>query len=526
MGQNPGTNHPRMLTTLQAARRRGCEIIAINPIREIALEHFTHPQEITKLLSRGEPISSLYLQVKIGGDIALLKGLMKVLLERGAIDSDFIQTHTAGFEAYRDKLAHVTWDEICASSGLTREDITKCAEILSRSKTIIACWAMGLTQHEHAVGNIQEIVNLMLMLGQVGKPGAGLCPVRGHSNVQGDRTMGIYEKPSPALLAKLKARYGFDPPQEHGFDTVDAIQAMRDGRAKVFVGLGGNFLSATPDTPVTTRALERCALTVHVSTKLNRAHLHCGETALILPTLSRVEKDFQSSGQQFVTVEDSMSAVHASKGMLRPSSQELMSEPAIVAGVAHATLGSKSRVDWLKLVSNYDLIRDEVEQTIPDFERFNERVRHPDGFVLPNKANQRNFVTPTNKAIFVWHDIVDFALAPEQLLLTTIRSHDQFNTSVYSKNDRYRGVHGNRMVLFMNEGDMRKRGLSEQSVVNITSHFRGETRTLKGFSVVPFDIAPSSTAAYFPECNPLVPLDYFAKKSRTPASKSLIVTLS
>jgi len=526
IGQNPGTNHPRMLTALQSAHRRGCQIIAVNPIREVALERFTHPQEITKLLSRGEPIATLYLQVKTGGDIALFKGLMRLVIEKDHIDPDFIEQFTSDFESYKTKLSKLSWDDILHASGLAHEEIEKCAAILSSSKRVIACWAMGLTQHEHAVGNIQEVTNLMLMLGQIGKPGAGLCPVRGHSNVQGDRTMGIWEKPSPDFLDKLKARYGFDPPYEHGHDTIGAIEAMRDRRAKVFVGLGGNFLSATPDTPITAQALQNCQLTVHIATKLNRGHLHCGDFALLLPALSRVDKDMQAHGPQFVTVEDSMSVVHASRGHITPPSRDVMSEPSIIAHMAHATLGVRSRVDWLSLAGNYDLIRDEVAAVIPHFERFNERVRKPDGFVLPNDAAQRRFETSTKKARFMWHDIARFALEPHQLLMMTIRSHDQFNTTVYSANDRYRSVKGNRHVILMNESDIGRLGFAEGDTVRITSHFKGVHRHLDGFKVTPFAIAPSCAATYFPECNALVPLGQHDMRSRTPASKSVVISLT
>lgn len=428
LGQNPGSNHPRMLSTLQQAARRGACIISVNPLKEPGLLRFSHPQE---LWAPATSLSRHYLQVRINGDVALLKGLMKVLLAEEAehpgavLDRDFLDGHTEGFEALREDLEATSWADIEASSGIGREAIEEVGRIIAKAGNMIACWAMGLTQHENGVANIQQVVNLLLLRGFMGRPGSGACPVRGHSNVQGDRTMGIVEKPTHGFLDRLGQHFGFVPPREHGHDTIAAIEAMRDGRAQVFVAMGGNFASATPDTPVTLGALSRCRLTVHIATKLNRSHVHPGQTSLLLPCLGRTERDIQATGEQFVTVEDSMSVVHSSRGQLEPAGPALRSEPAIVAGMAQATLGRDLAVDWQGLAANYDRIREAIEAVIPGFERFNERVRDPRGFVLPNGARERRFATAPGKARLFVHPIPANALGPEQLLMMTIRSHDQ-----------------------------------------------------------------------------------------------------
>jgi molybdopterin-dependent oxidoreductase alpha subunit len=520
IGQNPGTNHPRMLTTLREAKLKGATIAAVNPLREAGLLKFQHPQKALDLLG-GVALADPYLQVRIGGDIALLKALMKLVIAAGAVDREFVEAHTAGYDELRADLDSYPLGELIAETCVSEEQVRKLAEKICASKAMIVCWAMGLTQHRHAVGNVQEIVNLLLLRGMFGKPGAGACPVRGHSNVQGDRTMGILERP-PAWTLPMGERLGFEAPQHHGLDTVGTIQAMRDGKVSVFFALGGNFLSATPDTDLTARALQRCRLTVHVSTKLNRAHLVTGRRALILPCLGRTERD--PSG--FVSVEDSMSAVHASQGSLAPASDVLLSEAAIVARLARATLGERSRVDWEGLGRSYDAVRDLISQTIPGFADFNARVREPRGFYLENSARARNFEALGGRARFTRVALPKIELLPDQLLLMTIRSHDQFNTTIYDVNDRYRGIYGHRHVLLMNAADIAARGLRAGERVVISSHFRGEVRKAEGFTIVEYDIPRSCAAAYFPEANVLVPLDHFAEKSRTPASKSVVITIA
>jgi molybdopterin-dependent oxidoreductase alpha subunit len=532
IGQNPGTNHPRMMTTLQAAARRGCHIVAVNPLPEVALSRFAHPQHPLEALEGGTPIASMFLPVRVGGDVALLKGVMKELIDEDArrhghaIDYDFITRHTEGFPAFLEALAAEPWDRLIEESGIPREAMRELAARLAGTHKIIACWAMGLTQHEHAIANIQEVVNLLLMRGALGQPGAGLCPVRGHSNVQGDRTMGIDRRPGPALLDALERRFGFAPPRAPGLDVVGAIEAMsagQAGRVRILFALGGNFLSAAPDTDATARALRGCALTAHVATKLNRAHLTTGREALLLPCLGRSERDVQAAGPQFVTVEDSMGAVHRSQGVLRPAGLALRSEPAIVAGLAQAVLGARTGVRWSWLVEDYDRIRDDIAAVIPGFEDFNARVRAPSGFVLPNPARELRFPTASGRAQFTIHPVPARGLLPGQLVLTTIRSHDQYNTTIYGLDDRYRGIRGGRRVVFMNEDDIRTRALEPGAAVDLVSRHGGETRTAARFVVVPYPIPRGSAAAYFPEANPLVPLSRFAPGSRTPASKSIVI---
>jgi molybdopterin-dependent oxidoreductase alpha subunit len=525
IGQNPGTNHPRMLSALQRAKRNGCKLVHINPLPEVGMTRFKHPQQIFGLLGAGTELADLFLQVRINGDVALLKGIMKAVLARDALDRDFIESYTTGFEEFVVRLAEVGWDQIVAQAGVARDLIEKAAEIFVKSERTIFCWAMGLTQHRNAVANIQEIVNLMLLRGQIGKPGAGLCPVRGHSNVQGDRTVGIWERPSAGFLDRLGEEFGFEPPRNHGFDTVKAIQAMHDGQAKVFFALGGNFLSATPDTEFTAAALRRCRLTAHVSTKLNRSHLITGDRALILPCLGRTEVDTQSSGSQFVTTENSMGVVQMSHGSLEPASPELLSEPQIVARLARATFEHRTSVDWEQFGSDYDLIRDAIERVVPGFENYNERVRQAGGFYLPNSARERVFRTPSGKAVFTVHSLPEHKLEPGQFLMMTIRSHDQFNTSVYSENDRYRGISNGRRVVFLNAEDIEAAGLEAQHVVDLISHFNGEERVAPKFTVVPYDIPRGCAATYFPEANVLVPVGSVAEKSNTPASKSVVITI-
>jgi molybdopterin-dependent oxidoreductase alpha subunit len=531
IGQNPGSNHPRMLATLQAARRRGCRIVSVNPLRERGLVRFAHPKDPLSLLGRSEPITDLFLRVRVGGDVALLKAIMKVVLRAEAeapgevLDWDFIHTHTTGFDAFRAALDATPMDALVAACGVPRDEIEAAARVYLEAERVIVCWAMGLTQHKHGVANVQEIVNLLLLRGHLGRPGAGPCPVRGHSNVQGDRTMGIFERPAAAFLDRLEAEFGFAPPRRHGLDVVGAIEAMRDGRARFFMGLGGNFVAAAPDTPVVETALRAIDLTVHVATKLNRSHLVAGETSLLLPCLGRTERDVRGGREQFVTVEDSMAVVHRSQGGLEPAGPELRSEPAIVAGLARATLGDASKVAWEELAEDYDRVRDHVERVIPGFEAYNERVRRPSGFTLPRAPRQRRFDTPSGRAVFTVHPVPPDPLGPGQLLMMTIRSHDQYNTTVYGDDDRYRGIAGGRRVVLVNEGDLDGTGLREGDEVTLTSHFEGETRSLPGFRIVSHDLPPRCVATYFPEANPLVPLRHRADGSRTPAYKSVVVTL-
>jgi len=532
VGQNPGTNHPRMLGTLMAAKRRGCRIISINPLKELGLVRFAHPQKPLSLLRGGEAISDLYLQVRVGGDIALLKGIMREVLaadERepgGVIDWDFVRRHTEGFDSLKELLLRPTWEEIEAESGISRAQMRAVADLYAASDRVIACWAMGLTQHRHGVANVQEIVNLLLLRGNVGKPGAGPCPVRGHSNVQGDRTMGITEKPNAAFLERLAREFSFAPPSRTGLDVVQSIEALLAGGAKFFCGLGGNFAVATPDRDRTTLALRRCDLTVQISTKLNRSHLVCGTEALILPTLGRTEIDEQASGRQFVSVEDSMSAVHRSEGVLPPASAKLRSEPAIVAGMAQAVLGDRTLIPWLRFTEDYDRIRDRIANVVPGFEDFNRRVRNPGGFVLPSGARSRHFETASGKACFTAVALPGDALRPGQFRMTTIRSHDQFNTTVYGLDDRYRGIYGDRNVVLLRPEDIESQGLREGDRVDVTSHFEGETRSLSRVRVVGYDLPSRCAAMYFPEANPLVSLGNHADQSRTPAYKNFVVTFA
>ncbi|XXR63439.1 FdhF/YdeP family oxidoreductase [Sorangium sp. So ce385] len=529
VGQNPGTNHPRMLSTLREARLRGCEIVTVNPLPEVGNERFQHPQHPLDLVGSGVPLSTLFVQVRINGDVALFTGIIKEMLEEeerrpGAVlDRAFIERHTHGFEAFAAAVRAAPWGDIVEQSGVPRDRIRAAAEVAMRSERTIACWAMGLTQHQNGVANVQQVMNFLLLRGNVGRPGAGPCPVRGHSNVQGDRTMGIWERPPAELLDRIEENFGFSPPRRHGLDTVAAIAAMADGRARVFFALGGNFLSATPDTAFTARALARCDLTAHVSTKLNRAHLVTGRRALILPCLGRTERDVQAGKPQFVTVENSMGVVSSSRGNLPPASELLRSEVAIVAGLARATLGARSRVPWEALTGDYDRIRDLIERTIDGFDDFNARVKDPRGFALPNAAARREFRTATGKANFLVHPLPRHELEPGELLMMTIRSHDQYNTTIYGLDDRYRGVHGGRRVVFMNAEDAAERGLAQGDLVDITSRFSDGERAARAFRVVLYTIPRGNVAAYFPEANVLVPLGSIADKSNTPASKSIVV---
>lgn len=540
IGQNPGTNHPRMMSSLEHAKKNGAKIISINPLPEAGLMRVINPnpQEYDNplsfplaLLGNGTVLTDLFLQVKINGDVAALKGLMKAMLEMeqhdpgSVFDWEFIRDDTAGYGELADDLQHTSWSEIEKGSGLSYEKLSEAAALIARSKRLICCWAMGLTQHKNAVGTIQMLMNLLLLGGHIGREGAGPCCVRGHSNVQGDRTMGIWEKPSEQFLDALAQEFDFTPPRRHGLATVETINAMHDGRVKVFFALGGNFLSATPDTALTAQALSRCRLTVQVSTKLNRSHLICGETALILPCLGRSEKDRQQGVEQFVTVEDSMCVISSSRGVIAPASEHLLSEPRIIARLAEAVFGSDDRIRWSQLAGDYQRIREHISRVVPGFENFNERIR-AGTFYLPNAARERVFNTSTGRANFIVHPIPEHLLEPHQFLMMTIRSHDQFNTTIYGLDDRYRGIHQGRRVIFLNPEDLQVRGLQAGQMVDIISHFAGEERIARRFRIVPYNIPRQCAATYFPEANVLIPAGYFADKSLTPVSKSVVISLT
>jgi molybdopterin-dependent oxidoreductase alpha subunit len=528
VGQNPGTNHPRMLTALQEAKKNGAKIITINPIEEAGLISFRHPQHPLDFLGKSTRITDLWLQVRINEDVALLKAMIRMLYDREKMtpgkvfNHSFLKEKTNGYDEFIADLLRYDIDELIERSGVNKGLIEDAVDLLARHQKIIVCWAMGLTQHTNAVDNIREIVNLLLLKGSIGKPGAGTCPVRGHSNVQGDRTMGIYEKPSASFLDSLKKVFRFDPPRESGYDTVETIQAMADGKVKVFVSMGGNFVSATPDTDFTMRAVRNCDLIVHVSTKLNRGHLVRGKISIILPCLGRSESDVQKRGEQFVTVENSAGVVHQSKGNKAPVSDKLLSEPAIVAGIAKATLDD---VDWSDLIQDYDKIRDLIERTIPGFSDYNDRVRKPGGFYLPNAARVADFKTTTGKANFSINALSDHHLGTGEFLMMTIRSHDQYNTTIYGLHDRYRGIANGRRVVFVNRDDLRENNLSSGDHVDIESNYDGITRRAEDFVIVPYTIPSRNIATYFPEANNVVPYNRFARKSQTPISKSVIVKL-
>ncbi|MEU3964086.1 FdhF/YdeP family oxidoreductase [Streptomyces buecherae] len=527
-GQNPGTNHPRMLSALEKAKANGARVITVNPLPEAGLERFRNPQTARGLALGGTPLADLFLQVRLGGDQALFRALNRMILEAdGAVDEEFVRAHTHGFEEFAATARAADWDETLRATGLARADIERAFEMVLASRRTIVCWAMGLTQHKHSVPTIREVVNFLLLRGNVGRPGAGVCPVRGHSNVQGDRTMGIFERPAPEFLDALEAEFGFAPPREHGLDVVRAIRALRDGRAKVFFAMGGNFVSATPDTEVTEAAMRRARLTVHVSTKLNRSHVVTGARALILPTLGRTERDTQASGDQFVTVEDSMGMVHASRGRLEPASAQLLSEPAIVCRLARRVLGERSRTPWEEFERDYGLVRDRIARVIPGFEDFNARVSTPGGFVLPHgPRDERRFPTATGKANFTAAP-VEYPEVPEgRLLLQTLRSHDQYNTTIYGLDDRYRGIRNGRRVVLVHPDDARERGLADGAYADLVSEWRdGSERRAPGFRVVHYPTARGCAAAYYPETNVLVPLDATADTSNTPASKSVVIRL-
>ncbi|HEV2088245.1 MAG TPA: FdhF/YdeP family oxidoreductase [Cryptosporangiaceae bacterium] len=561
-GQNPGSNHPRMLTALATAKANGARILAVNPLPEAGLIRFKDPQTVRGVVGGGVPLADEYLQIRLGGDLALFQAIGAALLDAertdgGVLDHEFLAGHTHGFGAYAEHLSALDAADVADATGLAADEIGRAAEMFRGSKRTVVCWAMGLTQHRDAVATIREVVNVLLLQGNLGRPGAGLCPVRGHSNVQGDRTMGITEEPTAAFLDGLTARFGFAPPRESGLDVVAAIRAMRDGKASVFVGLGGNFAAATPDTEVTTEALRRCALTVQVSTKLNRSHTVCGATALILPCLGRTERDVQAGGEQVVTVEDSMSSVHPSRGRLEPASPSLRSEVAIVCGIAAATLGDRHGIDWAAMRDDYGVIREHITAVVPGCDGYDARSVEPGGYTLPHPPRDaRRFTTSTGRANFTVNTLTVLRTPPGRLLLQTVRSHDQYNTTIYGMDDRYRGVTGGRRVVFVHPSDLDALGLADGVQVDIVSEWNERTkghssvanataerseashvsewpddpagvteRRVTDFRVVAYPTAPGCAAAYFPETNALLPLDHTAEGSNQPVAKSLVVRL-
>lgn len=529
VGQNPGTNHPRMLTALRDAKKKGASIISINPLIETGMKKFKHPQNPIEMLGFGSKIADKHLKVKINSDQALFRAFSKSLIESGNVDEIFIDKYTNGYEDYRKVVLESDFSELSDITGISLQEILDVGEKVSQSKSTIVCWAMGITQHKNSVSTIQEIVNFLLLGGNIGKKGAGVCPVRGHSNVQGDRTVGINHKPSPIFIDSLEKSTGIRSPEKHGFDSVEAVKAMEEGLGKVFLAMGGNFLSAMSDTNRTSLALSNCNLTVHISTKPNRSHLVTGKTGLILPCLGRTEEDIsQIVGRQFVTVENSMGIVHSSTGTFKPASDKLISEPAIVSGIAGALESrlERSGIPWKNLSENYDLIRDLIENTIPGFEDYNVRIKSKSGFYLPNPPrDSRTFKTKNGLANFVSSDI-SYAKSSDKFMMMTIRSHDQYNTTIYGLNDRYRGIKNGRRVVLMNNLDIVNLGLSKGSMVDLSSEMKSGLVVSPNWFVVPYEIPEGNIATYFPESNILIPLDSVADRSNTPTSKSVPISIT
>ncbi len=527
-GQNPGTNHPRMLSALEKCKENGGYIISINPLKETGLVNFKNPQNVKGMLGPGEDMADLHLAVNINQDIPLMKLILKKLAacdkETGKVfDHGFIQEYTTGYDALMADLESYTEQELLQPTGVSEAKVEEAVARLAESEKIIVCWAMGLTQHKNAVETIREYVNLLLLKGAIGKPFSGTCPVRGHSNVQGDRSVGIHHFVDEGMNKRIATHLGFTPPSHEGLDTMGAKEAMYEGRAKVFMCLGGNFLMAASDTDYTAKALQRCRLTVQVSTKLNRTHLVTGETALILPTLGRSEKDVNEGTTRFLTMENSMGQVRRSKGLLKPASGDIKSEPGIIAELAHTYFKGQHPVAWKAMGQDYSLIREKIDQVVKGFDQTDERSEGS-GYYLPNNTRERDFsMLPHGRARITVNDLPDHHLEPDEMLLMTIRSHDQFNTTIYGLDDRYRGVYNERRVLFMNPIDMTSYGLSKQNVVDMRSTYDGVTRTARNFKVVPYDIPRGNLAAYFPETNVLVPYDCNAERSNTPISKSIRV---
>ena len=529
VGQNPGSNHPRMLSALKSAKVAGASVVSINPLLETGMRRFKHPQDFLEVMGQGTTIADMHIPVNVNGDLSLFRGLSKSIISGSGVDYDFVEEYTHGFEEYEHAVANTSWDNIVSTSGVARHDIENLAAAMRSSSSTIVCWAMGLTQHHNSVATIQEIVNSLLLGGHIGRPGAGLCPVRGHSNVQGDRTVGIDHKPSRGFLDALRNTTGINPPISHGHDSVSSVLAMLEGEAKVFLSMGGNFVSAMSDTESTSKAIQKCDLSVQISTKPNRSHLVTGKTALILPCLGRTEKDVTPIGHQFVSVENSMGIVHSSRGSAKPASKHLMSEPGIVSGIASA-LDNKigfSGIEWSDLSDNYDKIRDLIESSIPGFDSYNDRVRESSGFYLPNPPrDSRTFNTDTGKANFRVNSISSISPAPDQFVMMTIRSHDQYNTTIYGLDDRYRGIKESRRIVLMCKQDMSTLGIRTGVMVDLTSHFEGEQLSAPKWRVVEYDIPAGNIATYFPEANCLIPLNSVAEGSNTPTSKSVCVTVS
>jgi molybdopterin-dependent oxidoreductase alpha subunit len=527
-GQNPGTNHPRMLSALEIAKHNGATIVSINPLREAGLVRFKNPQEVKGIAGKGTVLSDLHLPIKLNGDLALFQAIGSLLVQWDALDHDFIDRYTTGFEQWRAHISAVNWQVVTETTGLRREQITEVAQLLRDSDATVFCWAMGLTQHRNAVATIKEVTNLALAQGNIGKPGAGLFPVRGHSNVQGDRTMGVWERPPAHFLDALGKEFGFDPPRENGLDTVDAVRAMRDGKAHFFLGLGGNFVQAVSDTDVAVEAMRRARMTVHVSTKVNRSHLVCGDTALILPTKGRTEKDVQASGPQWISVEDSTCSVHSSRGPLEPAGPLLKSEVDIVTRIAQAAIGDRYGIAWQAMRDNYSVIRTHISRVVPGCESYEVNVHRPGGFVLPHPPrDSRTFQTKSGRAEFVVSPIDVLQVPDGHLILQTLRSHDQFNTTIYGLSDRYRGIEGGRKVIFLHPDDIAHLGFRNGDLVDIVTHWEADDRErcVREFRIVSYDTPRGSAAAYYPETNPLVPLDSTAESSNCPTSKSIIVKL-
>jgi molybdopterin-dependent oxidoreductase alpha subunit len=516
---------------LQKAKENGCIIISINPIPEAGLEAFNNPQTLKGALGIKLQLTDHYVQVKINGDMPFLQAVEKILLEEdekmpgGVLDLEFIRDHTSGFADFKKHIQQKDLYQLSKQCGIAVDEIRKIAGVLSKKKKIIACWAMGLTQHKNAVDSIKEIVNLLLLKGSIGKEGSGTCPVRGHSNVQGDRTMGIYEKPSLKLLDALEKTYDIKMPRKHGYDTVESIHAMKEGKVKVFMAMGGNFISAVPDTKYSAEAIRQCKLTVHISTKLNRSHLVPGEESLILPTLARSDKDLLNGKEQMVSTENSMGVVQLSKGNLNPVSDHLLSESVIVCRMAKAVLGKEAGNHWNLYEKDYDFIRNDISRTIPGFENYNERIRKTGGFYLPNLTREKIFSTKEEKAIFNLSDFSELQLQEDEYLMMTIRSHDQFNTTIYGLNDRYRGIVNERRVIFMNEQDLEKAGFKNKDIVDLYNYDDGKERVARRFIIIAYAIPEKCTATYFPETNVLVPISKIAEKSNTPISKSVVIKI-
>ena len=529
VGQNPGTNHPRMLTALRDAKKNGSSVVSINPLEEAGMGRFKHPQNPLEVLGSGTKIADEHVNLRINGDMALFRGFAKTIISQDACDIEFIEDHTDGFDDYSELVQNTEWGDVESLSGVAREVIERIGNKIAQSKSMIVCWAMGLTQHKNAVQTIQEIANVSLLGGHIGRSGAGLCPVRGHSNVQGDRTVGINHHPSATFLDALDDRFGIEAPRIPGCDAVEAVRRMSSGQSSVFMSMGGNFLSAMSDTRATASALQNCELTVQISTKPNRSHLITGMSALILPCLGRTERDSTGIGDQFVTVENSMGVVHMSVGKARPASDMLMSEPAIVASIGSKLNQSGIHMDipWLELVNDYDNIRREIESVIPGFDSYNERSRNRGGFYLPNSPrDSRKFDTPTGKANFISNPMSSITADAGKFVMMSIRSHDQYNTTIYGLDDRYRGVKGGRRVVFVNELDMEENGWQELQTVNVSSHYDGKVITSERWYLVPYNIPPGNVATYFPESNELIPLESVADMSNTPTSKSVLVSIS